>query len=536
MPVIATFPDPTRAYVRVETNWADTPAVEFVKVLRVDSVTGVCVPLRPYICFDGDYLAASCGHAIFWDTEVPLDRQVFYVTQGLNAPCVPAQAIEYDLFGRTVAASWGTATSGQAYVQMGGAAADYAVDGARGTISVTATSVDRAQRLDVGQPNQDVRIDLITPVTPTGGSSTQGVAIRLADTNNFYRATASISTAGVVSAQLSKRVAGSLTTISTLATTLTTGGGGDLILRAQALGTTIRMKIWPSGSTEPTAWTLSAADTSLATGDEIAAYARREAAEVTPTIFTFDNLYVTDPCAPCEEVTATSDPLTMGSDGKFRLKDPVRPCRDLAVPLCFDQVASADCLPGSGVFFASMSTESFATNSMSVNPTNAEFPLAISRTRRGVASTLTLVARTFADRDALKLITKPGSPLLFQGPPQYGIPDRYMDVGDTDFERGLTDHKFQVRTVALPHVEVARPAGPSLGVCGSRLKDLCDTYATWQEIVDAGLNWDDLVRGRAGQPDPTTAFRTWDDVLAEFADWDDVNDGTRTWQGLEVGD
>lgn len=335
MPVIAAFPDPVRAYVRVETNWADTPAVEFVRVLRVDSVTEVCTPLRPYICFSGDYLTVSCGHAIFWDTEVPLDRQVYYITEGLDAPCI----------------------------------------------------------------------------SPDPG----------------------------------------------------------------------------------------------------------------------------DPCVPCVPVTAQTPELTIGSDGKFRLKDPVRPCRDQVVPLCFDQVASVDCLPGSGIFFASMGAESFAANSLTLNPANAEFPIAMSRIRRSVASTLTLVTRTFTDRDALKLITKPGSPLLFQGPPQYGIPDVYMNVGEVDYERGLTDHRVQTRVVDMPFVATARPPGPTQGVCGSRVGDLCDTYPTWQDMQDAGLTWDDLVRGRAGQPDPTDGFRTWDDVLAEFADWDDVNDGTRTWTDLEMG-
>jgi hypothetical protein len=538
MPVIAAYPDPIRAYVRVETNWADTPAVDFVKILRVDSVTGVCTPLRPYICFDGDYLALSCGHAIFWDTEVPLDRQVFYVAQGLGAPCI-SNPIIVDTFTRTVAAGgWGTADSGQVWTTSGGVATDYSVSGGFGRHSLGSVNAARRTIIDGPLTNVDIRALLAPGVVATGAAIDMGVAGRFMDASNFYLAEARFETAGTVTARIRKNVAGVFTTLTSVATGITYTAATQIDALFHMHGSTLSLKLWDASAPEPAAFTTTTTDTSFPSGGAVAFRTILAAGNTNtlPVVVAMDNLYVSDPCAPCVPVTAETPPLTIGSDGKFRLKDPVRPCRDLVVPLCFDQVASADCLPGSGVFFASMATESFATNSMSVNPTNAEFPIAISRTRRGVTSVLTLVTRTFADRDELKLITKPGSPLLFQGPPQYGIPDRYMDVGETDFERGLTDHKFQVRVATLPHVEVARVAGPTLGVCGSRLKDLCDTFSTWQEIVDAGLNWDDLVRGRAGQPNPTVDFRTWDDVLAEFADWNAVNNGTRTWYDLEVGD
>lgn len=335
MPIITAYPDVPRAYVRVEASWADTPAVEFARVLRVDSVTGQCVPLRPYVCFDGDNLALSCGLGIWWDTEVPLDRQVYYITEGVDAPCLPAA----------------------------------------------------------------------------------------------------------------------------------------------------------------------------------------------------------DPCLPCVPVTATSEVVTIASNGAFRLRDPVRPCHDLYVPLCFEQVPDPSCLPGSGVFFASMDAEAYESNSVLLNPTNASNPLLISRARRNVTSLLTLVTRTFADRDDLLTLLNPGSPVLLQGPPQYGVTDRYMAVSDVTVERGLSDHRFPIRVNALPHTAVGRPAGPSQGVCGSQVDDLCDIYTTWQELTDSGLNWADLIRGYASQESGPfiSARRTWDDVNAEFIDWDDVNTGGRTWTDLEVG-
>lgn len=347
MPIITAFPNQPRAWVRVEINWADTPSVQYARVLRYNTVTGECEPLRPYICYNGDYLLLSCGHGIFFDTEVPFDVPVYYITEGLDAPCIP----------------------------------------------------------------------------------------------------------------------------------------------------------------DP------------------------------------------DPCVPCTPTTADTslDPVTIESDGQFWLRDPVRPCHDRAVPLCFtpaNNAAESDgtfCIPASGIFFASMGTEAYEPNTLTLNPTNARRPLAMSRQRRDVSSVLTLVTRTFDDRDALLALTEPGSPLYFAGPAAYGIPRRWMDVGTVSFERGLSDHKYQVRVADLPFVAVDRPAGPTQGTCGSQVSDLCDIYATWDDMAAAGLTWDDLIRGLAGSetaPD-FAAYRRWtagaNSVLNSFADWNAVDNGTRTWTDLEVG-
>lgn len=339
MPIITPFPDVARGYVRVQVNWADVPAVSYARVLRVNPATGECVPLRPYVCFNGDYLLLSCGHGIFWDTELPFDTDVYYLTEGIDAPCIPAA----------------------------------------------------------------------------------------------------------------------------------------------------------------------------------------------------------DPCEPCTPVTAQTALVNVDSDGSFAFGDPVRPCNDFRVALCFIQ-SPPECVPGSGVFFASMDTEAHEPNSILLNPTNAGLPLAVTRQMRGISSTLTLVTRTFADRDMLLDLAKPGSPLLWRGPQTYGVIDQYMAVAGVNVVRGLSDHKYPVRINDIPYTQVGRPAGPSQGVCGTRVEDMCDLYDTWQEIQDAGLTWDNLLQGLASDDggDPTDGYRTWtigtNTVLADFADWNAVDDGIRDWIDLQVGD
>lgn len=499
MPTIAAFLDVPRAYVRVEIDWTDTPEVEFARVLRVDSVTGECVPLRPYVCFEGDYLALSCGTAIFWDTEVPLDRQVYYITEGLEAPCTPAATLVTDTFTRVVVNGWGSTDTLQAYTLFG-AAADFDVAAGVGTQSHPATNSGRIAVVDIGRPDATIQATMSTPSVATGVADVGYVVGRFTDANNFYMARLGITTGSTITLTLRKRVAAVETNlVSITVDDLTYVAGTRYVVKLDIAGTHLKAKLWEEAGTEPVDWQVTGVDTALVTGNLAGMRSVLDlgSGHALPFVWSFDNFFVTDPCLPCEEVTAQSVVLTMASNGAFRLRDPVRPCHDLYVPLCFEQVSAPQCLPGSGVFFASMDTESYAANSVLLNPTNASNPLLVSRTRRNITSVLTLVTRTFDDRDDLLTLLNPGSPVLLQGPPQYGVKDQYMAVGDTSVERGLSDHKFPIRVNTLPYSAVGRPAGPSQGVCGSQVDNLCDEFSTWQELTDSGLDWADLIRGLA---------------------------------------
>jgi hypothetical protein len=543
MPTIAAYPDPFRAYNRVEVNWADLPGVDFARVLRVDVESGVCTPLRPYVCFFGDYLKLSCGHGIFWDTEVPLDRQVYYITEGLDAPCVPDAPILLDTYTRFLVDSWGATDTGQIYVISGGTVpGNYDVNGSVGQQTNDSVNVYRNSIIDMGDPDFDYYVDVTIPTVATGNSLTSWISGRFTDTANYYSATLEQTTTGTMGLVVNRRVAGALAAITSTVNLGAHIAGDTWRVRFQGVGSALKAKAWKLPGLEPAAWTHEVTDTNLATGNNIALMSRREVGNTNGTvIWAWDNL-VSDRCPTCTPVTVDTStaPLTMPSNGAFRLRDPVRPCNDLYVPLCFSQPSASDphCIPGRGIFFAGMDVESYAANTLLLNPTNASRPLAANRQRRDVSSVLNLVTRTFLDRDDLLRINQPGSPLLLSGPPQYGIPDTYMSVGDMSVERGVTDHKFQVRNVLMPFLAVDRPAGPSQGVCGSRVEDLCDIYPTLDDLEAAGLSWDDLIRGRASNDSGPglNDYRTWDDVLTEFADWDDVNSGGRTWTDVQVGD
>lgn len=541
MPTIQVFPDPIRAYNRVEVNWADLPGVDYARVLRVDVESGTCTPLRPYICYNGDYLLLSCGHGIFWDTEVPLDRQVYYITEGLDAPCLPGTPFLLDTYTRVLVDSWGSTDTGQVYLLIGGTnPGNYDVNGSVGQQTNDSVNVYRNSIININSPDYDYYVDVTVPTVATGNSLTSWISGRFTDVSNYYSATLEQATTGNMNLVVNRRVGGALTAI-TVTTSLGPHVAGDTWrVRFQGIGSALKAKAWKLPGVEPAGWTHEVTDTNLTTGNNIALMSRRETGNTNGTvIWAWDNL-LSDRCPTCTPITVdtSATPTTMPSNGAFRLRDPVRPCNDLYIPLCFAQTQQdPNCVPGRGIFFASMDVESYDSNSLLLNPTNASLPLSVSRARRGVASVLNLVTRTFADRDALLQINQAGSPLLLSGPPQYGIPDRYMAVGELNIERGVSDIKFQVRNVLMPFVQVARPAGPSNGVCGSRLADVCDLYPTIDDLAAAGLSWDDLIRGRASTDggNPVGDYRTWADVLAEFPDWAGVL-ANGTWNDLLVGD
>jgi len=110
-----------------------------------------------------------------------------------------------------------------------------------------------------------------------------------------------------------------------------------------------------------------------------------------------------------------------------------------------------------------------------------------------------------------------------------------MDIKDVQVSPELPDLRIQIRTEVLPYDTVDRPAGPTQGICGARVADICAEFASWDDLAATGMTWNDLVAGQASPESANPDRRTWDDVNAEFADWNAVNTGGRTWDGLEEG-
>lgn len=209
------------------------------------------------------------------------------------------------------------------------------------------------------------------------------------------------------------------------------------------------------------------------------------------TILSFASATVTN-----QPGSATSNGVVVASLGSCWLKDPLRPASNVRVDFAFDP--NPQCMPTEGVFFQSMDTEQRAANAASFNINNQDTPVVVSKSRSSLTSTLTLVSRTFPDRDRLTAALQPGSALLFQVPDQYGVPDQFLSVGATQVGRVLPDHRFPIRVFSLPFQATAAPGGPMQGTVGTRWQDTCNRYATWAAVTGAGLTWQQILDGAAG--------------------------------------
>jgi hypothetical protein len=544
MPVISAFADhPTHPYVRVEANWADTPSVTHAAVYRVDVETGECTPLRPYICYDGWELLLSCGHGTWWDTEAPFDRPFYYITTSSQAPCLPTSTMVLDSFGRTLVDSWGSTESGTlgplAYALSGGTVPDnYDVTAGRGLHTLDSAAVFRFSLVDISTPNFDAYGTVSVPAIALTAAITTAVVGRYTNASNHYYGRISFGLLGAANLQIAKVSGGVGALVSNIPLAEPYFAGQDWRIRFQGNGSALKVKAWPATQGEPAAWGLEATDTDLTTGNLVGLASRRDTGNTNGTIaVSWDDFEILDPCQPCEPVSATAPTeITLASDGRFWLKDPVRPCHDRPVPLCQTDAPLTPPCGGSGILFVGTGPEIYPANSFTLRPMNRRRNLSATRPRGDAASALRLQTMTFTDRDDLLQLVAPGSLLLWQGPAEYGISDRYMDVKDVQVSPELPDLRIPIRSETLPYDIQDRPAGPTQGICGARVADICALYPTWNDLAATGMTWDDLVAGQASPVSANPARRTWNDVNAGFADWDAVNTSGRTWDGLEVGD
>lgn len=419
-----------------------------------------------------------------------------------------------DTFTRVVANGWGSADTGQAWTTAGGVAGDYSVNGTVGLISVTATASDRFVTLDTGFVDQDVTVELDTNTTPTGGSTQYGATARFTDTANHYIGYASIAiTTGAITAVLARRTtSGGLVQLGSVATGLTIATNASV--RLQVCGTLVRLKIWTTSTAEPTSWNISVTDPAGLTGTRAGTFARRDAGNLTPTVFAFDNFGVDVPFeslyrvypdgtrslvrgspfffsannavlydteAPlntavyyqaqaCASSTLSSNTVVIESGDDGWLKDPLRPFHDIKLDNCV--VHSVQCLStDANIFFQRLETEAYTSNSGVFPIVDAPRPTTVAQTRADQQSLLGVVSRKLSDITRIRELLSPGSPLLLQLPTRYGWGIEtwgtdYLQMYETRASRLGVDMGKPYRNWALPFTASLAPADVNSGSTG----------------------------------------------------------------------
>ena len=166
-----------------------------------------------------------------------------------------------------MAAGWGNADTGGPWTHAGAGTTPSVADGA-GRLDLT---VGRAAALRLGAvSNQDT--ELTTTVwldaLPTGGGVYFAGTVR-AGAAGEYRGRIRVLADGQVQIATTKVEGGAEVTLGNAATVagLTYTAGKKLIVRTAAVGanpTTVRVKVWEAGTTEPAAWQRSVTDSTAA--------------------------------------------------------------------------------------------------------------------------------------------------------------------------------------------------------------------------------------------------------------------------------
>lgn len=173
-----------------------------------------------------------------------------------------------DDFSRTVNTAWGTAATGGAYTTQG-TTADYGVNGSVGTINL-APAMNRSAVLNgISQTDVDLSFRFAVNKLAVGGQQFIYGVVRRVSSTTEYRAKARIAPTGAVYVQATAVVGNVETGIGSefLVTGLTASPGNFLRMRTQISGaspTTIKIRVWADGTTEPTTWQVTSTDSTSA--------------------------------------------------------------------------------------------------------------------------------------------------------------------------------------------------------------------------------------------------------------------------------
>lgn len=216
----------------------------------------------------------------------------------VTAPAVWAA----DTFERTAANGWGSSgTSGSWTMFPGTATALSKFSVADGVGKVTLSAGNNYSAVLAGSTpstNTEERYTVAFNQPSTGGGYYFSAIGRQIDSANDYRAKFRVAANGTVALWLTKTVAGTETVLaSTTVSGLTVTGPDSLNVRFQVTGTnatTLKAKVWRTGTTEPTAWASAITDSTAVLQAPgyvgVNSYLSSSATSV-PLVYSYDNLW-----------------------------------------------------------------------------------------------------------------------------------------------------------------------------------------------------------------------------------------------------
>ncbi len=222
-----------------------------------------------------------------------------------SAPPPPADAIVSDAFGRTSSNSWESADTGGSYT-LSGNSANYDVSAGVGTIVVPKTGATRSALLDSASASDvDITFRVAVDKVAAGGSDFI-YAVARRNGSSEYRPRMILKADGSVSVSASVVASGSESPLGSAVVVpgLTQSAGSFIWFRAQVTGsspTTIRVKAWAAGTSEPSGWSFSTTNnqSGLQSAGSLGlrVYVANKSS-VVPVTFSFDDYSVVPAAAP----------------------------------------------------------------------------------------------------------------------------------------------------------------------------------------------------------------------------------------------
>ena len=227
----------------------------------------------------------------------------------------------FDAFGRTVGTGWGDADTGGAWSGTAG----FSVAGGVGLVSVPAT-VSRSTTLPVSIGDATATFTVGVDKAIADGTAQVNYVLHKSSAGD-YRVKLRYLSSGQVAVWLTKKVGNSTETLLANGGTLdgftqTDGAALNVKVNSATTGgsTTLRTKVWPVGTSEPTAWKATATDSEAALQGAgeigLGAYANGAVSNA-PLSFSFDNLNVVGEAAVHEPPSAKFTVSNAGLRGIF---------------------------------------------------------------------------------------------------------------------------------------------------------------------------------------------------------------------------
>ena len=177
----------------------------------------------------------------------------------------PVATLAADSFERTVSNGLGTADTGGAWT-VSGTAANYSVASGAGNIRMNTPGAGPSAYLNgVSSTSVSMLLDVSLDKPATGGGTYMTLVGRRVGTTGDYRANLRYQSNGTVQATFVRRTGTTDATLANLGGVpgIAPAPGERLSARFEVVGTNptqLRLKVWPAGTAEPSAWLLTASD------------------------------------------------------------------------------------------------------------------------------------------------------------------------------------------------------------------------------------------------------------------------------------